>query len=232
MKIYKTDTAITTLYELMGDVTKINPMGFLEKPDIRAIVKGIGFNPTQTLRYAAYPSFLMWRCHVDQTENVAILPKPSEYDVLLSKSIHGISLLSEYQFVELDEICDAMFLKISSYEFPKENIYRDAFLICRILMVGGQLGFREESRNLFTYLSESSYLTSHSPDQSHHASDLFRQRVLVYVTLQKLQDEGDSIDTYEKLNEVFKPFIDNLYCNIALRQIANPDLIDGSTIVS
>jgi hypothetical protein len=193
----------------MGDVTKVNPEELLAKSDIQDIVKEVGFNPTQTSNLDLYPTLLMWRLYVDDKRMI-----PSNFDNLLSDMIDGIAL-SEFQTDTINDISDEMFSKISNGEFSKVDIYHDAFLVCWVLFYRDPRTFSEKPRTLHSLIIGTYRLRHPKMSNDDHYS-------LVEQTLQQLQDMSEDVDTYEKLNDVFKPYIDNLYHSIKIINHLNP----------
>lgn len=217
----KTDITIATLDRLFSRKRNLSVTEFLAIESNKALAKNIGFNPLLTSYEDAYDKFLLWRIYVDKGEHTPL----TEFDKFLSDCIRQISVGSHSADV-LDKVAEKMYSRIATNRFSPDVIYENAYLVCSTLRSGRHLSARIKNSKLFSRLVTSPFLKLPLDSKDTH------RRIVVENAYSSLEFHGSNIDTYEKLNDIFVPFIDNLYEVIATKQIPSLDLIDDPAFVS
>lgn len=164
-----------------------------------AILDEISFNPTQSYSHGVYDLFLTHKV-LSNYKNYNDDPFYVDLkDIILSLAVKGTSVESNPDLIGLMMgISEGFLRRIINNECSKEDVFKHAYLVCSALRCISY-GYVEE------------ILKKGLQSNTIHALAIpvgIKQRKGIYETLLEL---GNELDTYEKLNILFIPVIENIY---------------------
>lgn len=199
----KTDIAISKLLGFLTFIVSaqnnVTLNDFFKSDGRQAILDEISFNPTQSYSHGVYDLFLTYKVSSDY-KNYNDDPFYIDLkDIILSLAKKGTSVESNPDLIdEMREISVDFLSRIISNEYSKEDVFKHAYLVCSALRC-----------IIYSYVE--GILKKGLQWRTIHAPPLtpgMEQRKGIYDTLLEL---GNELNTYEKLNVLFLPVVENIY---------------------
>ena len=185
---------------------------FFKSEGRQALLDEISFNPTQTYSHGVYDLFLTYKVSFDY-KNYNDDPFYTDLkDIILSLGAKGATAESNPDLIcEMMGISEGFLRRIIRNEYSKEDVFKHAYLVCSALRCIS-----------YSYVKE--FLKKGLQSYTIHAIAIapgIGGRECFYSTLYEL---GNELDTYEKLNALFIPVLENIYACTSNKNISSPAL--------
>lgn len=212
----ETDEAITKLLDFLTFIVStqnsVSLRDFFKSEGRQALLDKISFNPTQSYSHGVYDLFLTYKVSSDY-KNYNDDPFYIDLkDIILDLAGKGTSVESNPDLIgEMREISEDFLSRIISNEYSKDDVLKHAYLVCSAL-------------RCTSYSYEEEILKKDLQCFTIHALALtpgIGGRECLYSTLLEL---GNELDTYEKLNALFLPVVENIYSCISNKNKSSPAL--------